>query len=228
MAIIYNDANNAKNTTISTINYGSTEINTVTYNGTVVFSKLVPYTFPNSDLNTKMTSRTSYGINVYHDYANNASYHGWKAFDNDKSTGFVGSYADNGRAIAIVFPFDIQVQSITITNVSAALSGSGTIGGLKKGYIYMSPSVLNDTDSNSAVFASNYSIIYATLNRTNPNTASGATSHTNSDYASTNIRSICIYGTSWGSTGASKWHEIGEVSIKFKAKSSDLAAAGLL
>lgn len=216
MSISYNGGG------ISEIKYNPTVINSVTYNGTVVFPGLVDYTFPNA--NAKMTAVSCLGINTYKDCWNSATYGQHKAFDTDLATAYVATYApssqDTGR-FTIVFPFDIYLQSVTITNASKnPCNSTSSIGGLKTGYIYISP---DTATSNFSISSTDGYTVYnfATLSRDNPTTASYATTHTNETYANTAIRSICIRGTTWGSNN---WHIIGEVALNFKVASSDLSS----
>lgn len=214
MAIKYND------TTLTSVKYNSGEIYLVTYNGTAVFDK-INYTFPNS--NAKMTSDSCLGINTYYDARYQTTYSAYKAFDNSTSTAFAGTKTETqttGNRIAIVFPFNVQVQSITIKNAASGFSSYLSYsGGLRTGYIYMSSSALSDS---SAITSSKYSITYATLSRgSTATTSAGSTTHTNSSYTSTNVRSILIVGNSWGS-GTSTSHVIGEVSINFNVAYSTL------
>ena len=207
MAITHNGTN------ISNINYNSTVINTVTYNGATVFSRMVEYTFPNS--NAKMTSETSIGMKVYYDSRNGyAGQSGYCAFDNDLATAFVGNYYNGGKQLGITFPFPIYIQSIIIKNVSSnPASSKADIGGLKTGTIYISSTEKTQPFTGT---------VYSTLSRANASTASYATTHTNSSYNSTSVRSICIIGDSWGSSGTQPWHVIGEVIFNFKVSAADL------
>lgn len=208
MAIKYNGVN------ITAVKYNSDEINLVKYNDTIVYENLITYTFPNAS--AKMTSDTSLGIKTYYDSRTDAAYSAYRAFDNNLTTAFIGNYTatqTEGAKISVVFPFAVQVQSITIKNANPNPKSLSNVGGLKTGYIYMSKSAQTN--------ATYTDILYASLNRANPTAAGGATTHANANYASTDVRSIRISGTSWGS-GTSYWHVIGDVSITFKARASDL------
>lgn len=207
MAIKYNDA------TLSTIKYNSSEIYLGKYNSTTVYEKMVTYTFPNAY--ARMTSDTSLGIKCYYDERAGESYTAYKAFDNSLTTAYIGSYtSDQAQGkVGIVFPFNIQVQSVTIKNANPNPKSSSNVGGLASGWIYMS--------SSAQTTVTYTDIKYAAITRSNPTTAGGSTTHTNSSYATTNVRSIRVSGGSWGN-GSSYWHVIGEISITFKVVYSSL------
>lgn len=162
-------------------------------------------------------------IKTYYDYRNSATQSAYCAFDNNLATGFISRYSSTQSygKITIVFPFPIYIQSIIIKNTSVNPAGRSGIGRIKTGYIYISPNTATANFNTSTSSLTSYT--FATLSRSDPTTASYATTHTNDSYTNTAIRSICITGTAWGS-GSSSWHIIGEVSINFKVASNDLSS----
>lgn len=211
MAITFNGKN------IDIIDYNETNIDTVTYNGTIVFETLVDYTFPNE--NAKMTSDDCLDINTYFDARNSSSQSAYKAFDNDLATGYAlwkdAPTTQTFGQIAIVFPFSIYIQSITIKNISSEMSNF--VGGLKKGCIYISTA---EESERFAYANSSTTYEYVSLDRSSvASTHEGETEHTNEAYKTTAIRSISIRGTEWNNKN---WHMIGEVKIKFKVGSGTL------
>ena len=228
MAIGYNSTN------ISTIKYVSNEINTVTYNGAIVFEKLVDYTFPNTEVFMISDTKTHLPddpeaencMRTRYSYRYSPTYSAYKAFDNDLTTYYKCYQGTDGTtskeaSISIVFPFPIRIQSIKIINAQLA-----TAYGLKIGTIYISPEAATSNFYKSGQGGTTTVYEYATVDRSDgANTSAYSTEHINDDYKSTDIRSICVYGDKWAH---SYTKIIGEVQIMFKAKSADLAAAGLL
>lgn len=227
MAITYNTSD------IGKVKFNTAELSSVYYNGTEVWSgaELVDYTFPNE--NFKMTSNDTYGIKVYRNTINGEARDAYCAFDGTTDTAWFPQHTstqDYGR-IAIVFPFPILLQSVGIVNKSTLYaSTAATVNSIETGYIYVSPTALGETDVITNMESTME--VYAELNRAQPSATEElygySTEHSNPDYADKWIQSIGIRGTTWGPGGTSSWKSIGEIPLKFKAKSTDLAAAGLL
>ena len=209
---------------IATVTHNTAGIDLVTYNGAEVWqnAQLVDYIFPNN--NAKMRSNSSFGITVYASLANVTM---WNAWDFNYETEYRYGYnvtSNTTPSVGITFPFPIKLKSITITNASDNIwvGVSTYVGALLKGTIYVSPDVKASSFRDGD--------IYAEIDRSTAKIGGASTTHSNENYNEW-IQSICINDTSWAnSTGSNKYYHrmIGEISLAFEAKSTDLAAAGLL
>ncbi len=221
MAITFNTSD------IGTVKFNTAELSSVRYNGTEVWSRaeLVDYTFPNAT--AELTENGDYGMVTFYDSRNRVEHDPVYAFDNTLDNGYAKytSTQNQGR-IGICLPFPIQLQSITIANAaSSTVTGKPAgAGALLTANVHVSAD-----ESRTSIFdasSGNDVLLWATIERQNATAYSAETEHFPTDEAMTKewIRSICINSLSWSSS----WHVIGEVTLKFKAKSTDLVAAGLL
>ena len=212
MAIIFNGSN------VSSVVFNGTNLANFKFNGTEVFEQWVEYTFPNS--NAKLSSANSMGFNVYQ-ASNNSD--GYKIFDNNSGTYGGTNLSTTLFNAAIVFPFPILIKSVSITNWSG--SSYTNNANLIVGKILVSPNV------ESAAFSPGGSNVqvYADVNRSSVSgTTGGKTTHSNSSFNGTSIRSIDLYSTketsNWSGGSSNYGCRVGEMSVTFYVKASDLAA----
>lgn len=209
---------------ITYVDFNSNEIELATYNENIFYEKitLVDYVFPNE--NYGMSSNDSLGIKAYSDTIHSGYYKAWCAFDGTVSRYFCMDSADKGTRVAIVFPFDVYLTSITIkdSTTTPAVS-SAWYAMLVSGNIYVSSEEKTAVFTDGEVYAeldrdkgwSTYKEYNAEFDSDNPYT----TVHTNTDFESIPIRSICIDGTfhAYGS-----YRAIGDVVFTFKVNSRNL------
>ena len=218
---------NYNGTVIEAVTHNADGIDLVTYNGAEVWqnTQLVNYVFPNENAKITSNSNSAFGITVYASLANVEM---WKAYDSDYESEYRYGYgltSSTAPKIGITFPFPIRLKSITITNAKKNIwvGVSTYVGALLKGTIYVSPDVKTSSFTDGDV--------YAEIDRSTAKTGGEFTTHSNENYNEW-IQSICINDTSWANStgGTNKYYHrmIGEISLEFEAKSTDLAAAGLL
>lgn len=230
MGISYN------NIDINVLNYNAGALQTAYYNNGQVWpdAELVDYVFPNDT--AKLTANGDYGIYAYANKRNALTQDDWYALDGKTTTAWMLYYSDLEQII-VVFPFRIQLQSITIVNRSTTYaSTSSTLNGLETGSIYTS-SVSRTSDewetiaTDPAKTLADYMDFLMDVDRAQPsgsaNLAGYSTTHDNPDQSGKWIYAVGILGSSWGPGGGSSWKSIAEINISFKAKSTDLIAAGL-
>lgn len=195
---------------IQDVTWNDTLITKSTWNTYTTFFSKSSYVFPNA--NRKMTGSSTYGITI-NVRTQTSGYEAFKALDNNTVTFYAGSTSTNNKNqsefILITFPFKINLLSVKITNGnSSGYTYSGSHG-MTAGNIYVG---YGDTNT-----------LFASFSGRNASDGKYST-HQNSDISGVPITMIKITGTAWGNV---EWHSIGEITLTFYAKTSDLSNYGL-
>ena len=195
---------------VSDITQNDSIIANVTWNSIAVYAKS-PYVFPNAS--KKMTGNIGYGGISVNCRSYSSGHEAFKALDNNTVTFYAGSTSTNNKNqseyILITFPFKINLLSVKITN------------GNSSGYTYSGYHGM--TAGNIYVGYGNTNTLFASFSGRSASDGYAST-HQNSDISGVPITQIKITGTAWGNV---EWHSIGEITLTFYAKTSDLSNYGL-
>lgn len=195
---------------IQDITWNDTLITKSTWNTYTTFFSKSSYVFPNA--NRKMTGSSTYGITL-NVRTQTSGHEAFKALDNNTAAFYAGSTSTNNKNqsefILITFPFKINLLSVKITNGNSSGYTYSGYHGMTAGNIYVG---YGDTNTLFASFSGR-------------NASDGyASTHQNSYISGVPTTMIKITGTAWGNV---EWHTIGEITLTFNAKTSDLSNYGL-
>lgn len=260
MPIYYKNTLTGDNVSISSINYtvddNTDALQKVFYTtagvSTMVWPDdvLVDYTFPNSrayqSYGTGNFNFASFGSPHYEPKEGSTIYAVYKAFDNSvayssDAYNYFCMLRDDVKndkicGLGFEFPWDVQIQSITIKDALRTPSRGSAWGSIPhSGKIYVTTKsgrrtlytdgeIYDEFDRSVGLKAAGVTNAdtYLTKFKNSPYT----TVHTNPDFASKFVRGFCIDISAWGGKGAngSMYRVIGEVTVDFKVRKSDLDA----